>query len=505
MARSSRSVPTLQDRTAGVLLHPTSLPGRFGIGDLGPPAFEFLDFLERAGQRWWQMLPIGPAGLGNSPYQPFSAFAGNPLLISPDVLVQEDLLTLAEIKDPPAFSAARVKFGEVTRYKHRLLELGFSRFVKSWKKNQKFENFIDANKNWLEDDALFAVLRRIHKGQPWIGWQPSLRRRHPDALRQARRDLDEQLLYHKFVQFEFARQWQALKNRAAEKGVGLIGDLPIFVALDSADVWARPEIFRLNADGTPAVVAGVPPDVFSKTGQRWGNPLYDWQLLGKQKYAWWMRRFRRLFEMFDVVRLDHFIGFHRFWEIPAGEKTALKGKYIPGPGAAFFKEVMKQLPQAAFIAEDLGTVIPEVTALREQFHFPGMLVLQFAFGGDPKKNPYLPEKATADSVIYTGTHDNNTTRGWYEIEATDEEKLELSKHLSAPEAPIAWELIRMAYASAANTAIIPMQDVLGLDATARMNFPGKVEGNWKWRMEPAAIADGTAAGLQRLAQEHRRI
>jgi 4-alpha-glucanotransferase len=493
----------LQTRSAGILLHPTSLPSPYGVGDLGPTAYRFADFLQKAGQRWWQMLPIGPTGVGHSPYQPFSAFAGNPLLISPELLREEGLLQGEEGKDIPAFSANRVEYDRVAAYKHQVFDIAFHRFRGSLKGNKEFIAFEQANAHWLNDYALFASLQRAHKLHAWTDWQGPLRRREKPVMDQVRKDLHDGWLYQKFLQFEFARQWKKLKAYCSERGIGLLGDLPIYVALDSADVWAHPDYYRLDSDGKPKVVAGVPPDLFSKTGQRWGNPLYQWSRLKEQKYLWWVQRFQKLFGMFDVVRLDHFIGFHRYWEIPVEEETAVKGKFAMGPGADFFKEILKKIPQAIFIAEDLGVVIDEVTALREQFQFPGMNVLQFAFGGEPAKNPYLPHKYIANSVVYTGTHDNDTAAGWF-ASASESEKKFFKDYAGPTSGSIEWDLIRLAYASVSNTAILPMQDCLGLGSEARMNYPGKLEGNWQWRMGTDAMSSDLASTLHHLTHTYSR-
>jgi 4-alpha-glucanotransferase len=503
MAKQTPHVPALQTRSAGILLHPTSLPSAYGIGDLGPEAYRFADFLHEAGQKWWQMLPIGPTGLGNSPYQPFSAFAGNPLLISLDLLVEEGLLKKEEIGPVPEFSMERVDYSKVSAFKHRVLDAAFGRFRASLKTNKDFRAFERANTHWLHDYALFTALQRVHRGHPWTSWRPPLRLREKPAMERVRSDLHDSWLYQKFLQFVFSRQWDRLKTYCAGKGIGLMGDLPIYVSLDSADVWAQPEIYRLQPDGTPKAVAGVPPDLFSKTGQRWGNPLYHWGRLKEQKYRWWIQRFERLFGFFDVVRLDHFIGFQRYWEIPSDEETAVKGKWSPGPSADFFKEVLKKLPRAAFVAEDLGVVVEEVTALRNQFNFPGMNVLQFAFGGEPAKNPYLPYKYVPNSVVYTGTHDNDTVEGWFAT-ATEEEKKAFQAYSGDMTGPVHDCFIRLAYGSVSNLAIVPLQDCLGLGTEARMNFPGKVEGNWQWRMKPGAANAGLAGFLRGLVRTFGR-
>jgi 4-alpha-glucanotransferase len=485
----------LTQRSAGVLMHLSSLPGRFGVGDCGPEAFAFIDFLKQAGQSWWQMLPLGPMGVGHSPYQTFSAFAASALWISPDGLRKEGWLTAGDLAGYPAFPKRRTDYAGVSREKHRLLGLAFVRFL-AGKLPKAFRDFEEEHADWLEDYALFTSLQQLQGRVSWTTWPDMLRRREKHAVDQVRVQLRDKVAFQKFIQFLFFRQWRALRSYAHEHGVGLIGDVPLFISHDSADVWAHRELFELQGKGEPRVVAGVPPDAFSKTGQRWGNPVYNWAAHKAEGYAWWIKRFERLFELFDVLRLDHFIGFHRYWEIPAQEKTALQGQYQQGPGADFFRAVLAALPHASFIAEDLGIVVPEVTALREEFHLPGMSVLQFAFSGDPSKNPYLPSKLKPDTVVYTGTHDNNTTKGWFTLDATPGEIKRVREYIRRPTGPVHWQMIRLAYGSQAGTAIIPMQDLLGLGPEARMNVPGRAEGNWVWRMSPEVALDPIAQELR---------
>ncbi len=483
-------------------MHVSSLPSRYGIGDCGPAAFEFVDFLKQAKQSWWQVLPLGPMGLGNSPYQAYSAFAGSALWISPHVLRKDGWLKQDDLEDVPRFPD-RVNYPAVSELKHRLLGIAFGRFLKQTPP-KAFQLFEEEHRDWLEDYALFSALQQLQEKASWTRWPEVLRTRERHALKAVREQLRDNILFQKFIQFLLFQQWDALRTYAAQRGIGLIGDIPFFVSLDSADVWAHRELFELNAKGEPLAVAGVPPDAFAKTGQRWGNPLYDWAEHKAKKYAWWIRRFEWLFQLFDVVRLDHFIGFHRYWEIPAHDTTALNGRYQPGPGLDFFKAILKALPQSAFIAEDLGIVVPEVTALREQLNFPGMSVLQFAFSGDPDKNPYLPNKLKSDTVVYTGTHDNNTTVGWFTHNATDKEKKLFQEYADSKMTEPYKELIRMAYASNANTAIIPMQDVLGLGEEARMNFPGVVEDNWEWRLKRGLDLKPYAQELRQLSEKYAR-
>ena len=494
----------LTKRSAGVLMHISSLPSRYGVGDCGPDAFEFVDFLKEAGQSWWQMLPLGPMGVGHSPYQTFSAFASSALWISPDALRKDGLLKASDLTHYPAFPKRRVDYAGVSREKHRLLGIAFGRFL-AGPASRAFKLFEEEHQGWLNDYALFTALQQLQRRASWTLWPDMLRRREREALVQIRIELKDQILFQKFVQFLFFRQWKALKAYANENGVGLIGDIPFFVSLDSADVWAHRELFDLNAKGQPRGVAGVPPDAFSKTGQLWGNPLYNWDVHKQEGYAWWIQRFKLLFQLFDVIRLDHFIGFHRYWEIPADATTALKGHYRPGPGEDFFKTVLKALPEAAFVAEDLGVLVPEVTALREKFHFPGMSVLQFAFSGDPEKNPHLPDKLSPETVIYTGTHDNNTTKGWFTVDATEEEIERVRQYTGRPSGPAYWQLIRLAYNSPAGTAIIPMQDLLGLGPEARMNYPGRLKGNWVWRMAPDTPLEPIATELRHQTERSGRL
>ncbi len=482
------------------MLHISSLPGRHGVGDLGAEAATFARFLRAAGQRWWQMFPLGPPGISNSPYQVLSAFAGNPLFINLDDLAAQGLLSKGEVRPfvPSKFSA--VDFDAAWRFKKNRLRKAFGAFERGKKsQHNAFEHFCRKHRAWLDDYALYCALKEKFRGLSWEKWPDPYRLRRRAALEVARADLRLLIRYHQFLQFQFFRQWRRLRAQCDELGIGLIGDVPIFVAHDSADVWAHPELFWLDKKGSPIYVAGCPPDYFSSTGQRWGNPLYRWPVLKRSGYAWWVERFRTNFELFDALRLDHFIGFQRYWEIPASHRTAINGKYRPGPGDDLFNVVFKKIGRRPLIAEDLGAVTPEVTMMRDRLFLPGMRVLQFAFGSD-SANPFLPHNHIRNSVVYTGTHDNDTTVGWFEsLKAADKRQVLAYAHSNGRE--IHWDLIRLALASVGNTAIIPMQDLLGLGTDARMNLPGTQSGNWQWRMNPGSLTPALAerlAGLTRL-------
>ncbi len=485
-------------RTSGVLLHPTSLPSPYGVGDLGAEAYRFVDWLSSARCQIWQVLPLGPTGYGDSPYQSFSAFAGNPYLISPDELLAEGLAAPADLEPLRELPAERVAFGEMIPRKLNLLRAAFARYQADPARfSADFEAFRAENKFWLEDYALFMALKEANGGGAWNGWGEALRAREPSALKKARAELSELILRHEFYQFLFFRQWRKLRAYANERGVQIVGDLPIFVAYDSADVWARPELFFLDKSGNPTVVAGVPPDLFSPTGQLWGNPLYNWKAHKKEGYAWWLARVRAALNMFDILRFDHFRGFAGYYEIPASEKTAEHGKWVKGPGKDLFKAIQKDLDvkELPFIAEDLGVITPDVIDLLEAFNLPGMKVLQFAFS-DPQ-NPFLPHNYVPNCVAYTGTHDNDTARGWYES-ATEAERDFARRYLRVDGGDFAWDLIRGVWASVAFLAVAPMQDVLNLGGEARMNYPSHLGGNWEWRMPPGCLTDELAGRLREL-------
>ncbi len=501
-------------RASGILLHPTSLPSRFGIGDLGKEAYRFVDFLSGAGQKLWQMLPLCPTGYGNSPYQNLSTFAGNPLLISPEKLVEEGFLQASDLDNLPPFRNNSVDFGVVVQFKTTLLKKSFQMFEEqaSPQVRGEYEAFAQRNAPWLEDFALFMALREKHNLALWNTWEPEVKSRQPEALASWRQKLAQEIKRHKFLQYQFFRQWGELKTYCHERNIQLIGDVPIFVALDSAEVWSHPEMFYLDAEGQPTVVGGVPPDYFSKTGQLWGKPLYRWAEMKKGGYGWWLERLKATPYMVDIIRLDHFRGFEKYWEIPAGEKTAINGRWVPGPGADFFLAVKKALGDLPIIAEDLGIITPEVHALRDQFDLPGMRVLQFAFGSASGKDPYRPHNYPRNCVVYTGTHDNNTTIGWFQEkevttkgkEAMDKERRRALKYLGTDGREINWDFIRLALMSVANTAIIPLQDVLCLGSEARMNTPGVNGGNWRWRFTPDMLTDAIKERLKELTEIYGR-
>ncbi|MFC1600751.1 4-alpha-glucanotransferase [Candidatus Sumerlaeota bacterium] len=498
-------------RSCGILLHPTCLPGKYGIGEIGGEARRFVDFLAAAGQGMWQLCPLGPTGFGDSPYQCFSAFAGNPLLIELDELAELGLLG-DELTRVPAFPPDRVVYGPLIEWKNKVLSRAFETFHKAQKTKSsdslpaladEFECWRQENGAWLDEFALFMALKDEHGGAPWPAWSEELRGRDAAALEAARQRLSHSIERHAFCQFLFFRQWHALKKYANASGVSIIGDVPIFVAHDSADAWANQELFHLDARGRPTVVAGVPPDFFSATGQRWGNPLFRWRVMARDGYAWWIERLRTVLGLVDLVRVDHFRGFEAYWQVPAKEPDAVKGRWVKGPGQKFFRATQKALGTLPIIAEDLGVITPEVEKLRDQFNFPGMKILQFAFG-DGADHEYLPHNFSRNCVVYTGTHDNDTTLGWYGS-ATEKERAHVRRLLWVDGSNIVWDLIHAAYSSVADLAIIPLQDVLGLGAEARMNFPGRPHGNWTWRCLPEQLTDELARVLLEQAQVTNRV
>jgi 4-alpha-glucanotransferase len=501
-------------RSSGVLLHPTSLPGPHGIGDLGPEAHKFVDFLDAAGQTYWQLMPLGPTGYGDSPYQSFSAFAGNTLLVSPEQLAADGLLAADDLAAAPEFPAARVEFERVIEYKRGLLQKAYENFKAGGSElAADYEGFRGFASAWLDDWALFAALKDEHKGASWHTWQQGIARRDPAALDYAREAFRDRVEAHRFSQFLFFLQWFRLKRYANERGVKLVGDVPIFVAHNSADVWARPHLFQLKDDGSPRVVAGVPPDAFSKTGQLWGNPLYDWEAMRREGFGWWTERMRATLSLVDLVRVDHFRGFAACWEVPAEHETAEHGRWADAPGRELFGALRASLGDPPVIAEDLGTITPDVHRLREELGLPGMRVLQFAFGGDPD-DTHLPHNYTRDSVVYTGTHDNDTTVGWFEARAdgragADEglkrERANALKYIGTAGREIHWDFIREAFKSVAALAIVPAQDLLGLGSEARMNLPATPEGNWAWRLADGALADDLAARLRETTALYGRL
>jgi 4-alpha-glucanotransferase len=503
-------------RASGILLHPTSLPGRFGIGDLGKEAYKFADFLASTGQRLWQVLPLGPTGYGNSPYQCLSVFAGNPLLISLERLVEDKFLEPVDLDNAPSFSEDRVDYDSVIEFKAPLLKKSFETFQKKAapSEREQFEVFCQQNTAWLETYSLFMALKDAHDLAAWNTWEEDIRRRQPKSLERWSRKLNYEIYYHKYQQYQFFKQWSEVKKYCNERGIRLIGDMPIFIDLDSAEVWSHPEMFYLDESGRPTVVAGVPPDYFSKTGQLWGNPLYRWDVMARDGYAWWIERFRATCDLVSIIRLDHFRGFEKYWEVPGTDTTAINGRWVPGPGAELFQAVQNALGTLRIIAEDLGMITPEVDALREQFGFPGMRVLQFNFGSDPKADDYRPHNYPRNCVVYTGTHDNNTTIGWFRGEDVKdstqskgerEKETQLAlKYMGTDGQEINWDFIRLALMSVADTAIVPMQDILGLGSEARMNIPGTTEGNWCWRFVPDMLTEEIKARLKELTALYGR-
>ncbi len=491
-------------RSSGVLLHPTSLPGP-GMGDAGEGARRFVDWLAEAGQSLWQVLPLVPVSEGGSPYNGLSAMAGNALLVSPDFLVREGLLDAADLQGGGDLPADRVDFPRALAYRDALLRRAWEalRGGRAPGLRAGFDAFRARNAAWLEDYALFRALRDEAGGRCWIDWEPGLRLRRPEALVRARVRLGGEVELHELREFLFHREWSTLREHARERGVRIVGDIPIFVAYDSADVWAHPELFELDGEGRPTGVAGVPPDYFSATGQRWGNPLYRWDAMRADGYRWWTERFRRTLEMVDVVRVDHFRGFESYWEIPASEETAMHGAWRPGPGAELFRAVRRELGELPLIAEDLGIITAEVEELRDELGLPGMRVLQFAFGEDDPDNPHLPANYPENSVGYTGTHDNDTSLGWLGAAGGDE-RARLERAGGGGGEP-GWEMIRLVMESRARLAVFPLQDVLGLGSEARMNVPGTGAGNWAWRFREGALTPELAARLRALAAAAGRV
>lgn len=487
----------MNPRRSGILLHPTSLPGPYGIGTLGEPAYCFVDFLERAGQSLWQILPLGPTGLGNSPYQCFSSRAGNPLLIDVDLLIEAGLLEKETLPHSKITNPGTVDYVAVSSWKHSVLRMAEVQFRKAkGPLTNDYTHFCEQNKAWLGEYGLFMALKEKFHGKSWQHWDREYRMCEPRALETAEEELSASIAFHHFCQFLFFRQWDLVKEYANSRGIRIIGDLPIYMAMDSADTWAHPEFFQLNEEKKPLAVGGVPPDYFSKTGQHWGNPLYNWEALQKEGFYWWIERLRANLRLFDVLRLDHFRGFSGYWSIPSGEITAMHGIWERGPGASFFHAVEQVLGKLPVIAEDLGVITPDVVALREQFHFPGMKILQFAFDTDGD-NDYLPHNFIRNCVAYSGTHDNDTVTGWFAKLPAVTKKYVLG-YLHSDGSEIAMDFIRLAWSSVADTAIVTMQDLLGLDSEARMNFPGSTTGNWQWRMPDGVVHDALADTLLHL-------
>jgi 4-alpha-glucanotransferase len=477
-------------RGSGILLHLTSLPSPFGIGDLGPWAYQFVNFLADTKQKYWQCLPLNPTKIEyfNSPYHSTSAFACNPLLISPHLMLDEGLLNPRDLEPLPTFSDVRVDFRSVTEFKARLFSKAYDQFRKN-PPSDEFMDFCQEQAFWLDDFALFMALKSQYGGKAWSDWPPDVRDRHAEALQSAKRDLQERIESERFLQYLFFRQWMSLKGLCNKRGISIIGDMPIYVVHDSVDVWVHPSLFHLDHGKKPSAVAGVPPDYFSKTGQLWGNPVYRWDVLKETQYEWWVERVRHNVKLFDLVRVDHFRGFMAYWEIPATEKTAVRGKWVRAPGKDFFQSLSMRFPCLPIIAEDLGTITEDVWEVMDHFGFPGMKVLLFAFGEDLPTNPYAPHNHLKNCVVYTGTHDNNTAKGWFQKETSREDRSRMSRYLGREVTAdnVHFEMIRLAMMSVADRAVIPMQDLLGLGEEARMNQPARKTGNWGWRLLPQQL------------------
>ena len=493
----------IQTRGSGILLHITSLPSPYGIGDLGPAAYRFADALARSRQHYWQILPLNPTltEYANSPYSSPSAFGLNTLLISPDLLVRDGYIRRADLDPAPVFSEEETIYEAAEWYRDRLFTIAYERFLYSGPECG-YEAFCDKNAWWLDDHALFVALKDRFRGQGWVSWPEDIRDRRPATLDDMRRRLADGIRKEKFLQYIAARQWSALRRHCADLGIQVIGDIPIYVAYDSVDVWQNPEIFKLDEDLRPTVVAGVPPDMFSKTGQLWGNPIYDWPLLRDRGYDWWVNRIARAGELYDLFRIDHFRAFADYYEVPAGDTTAENGTWVDGPGADFFEVLARRFPCSAIVAEDLGANTPAVQELLDRFGFPGMKILLFAFGEGTAKSAHAPHNYVPNLICYTGTHDNNTARGWFEEEASDADKQRLFAYIGRKVTAdgVHRELVRLAIISVARASIVPMQDILGLGAAARMNYPSTTSGNWVWRMTPADFAGAPFEWLRDLTE-----
>ncbi len=503
-------------RASGVLLHPTSLPSNYGIGDLGANAYKFVDFLEKSKQTYWQILPLGPTGFGDSPYQSFSAFAGNTNMIAPELLVEDGFLTLVEINEKPVFPLGRIDFGKLYGWKNELFALAFEKFKETTSVDLRgeFETFCQTESYWLDDYALFRAVKKSQDQKIWLEWDEHLKLRENNSIHFAKENLHEDIQAQKFQQWLFFRQWADLKKYANDRNIKIVGDVPIFISLDSSDVWCNPQEFKLNADGSPKVVAGVPPDYFSATGQLWGNPIYNWDKMREDGFAWWISRVRATLKTVDIVRVDHFRGFAAAWEVPGADKTAVGGNWVNVPGKELFYALKNAIGELPFWAEDLGVITPDVEDLRDSFGFPGMRILQFAFGGDAK-NHDLPHNYIKNCVAYTGTHDNDTTVGWFNSGAGKGSTRNISqikrehdfclKYLNSDGKEIHWDLIRAVWSSVADSAVVPMQDLLGLGNNARMNLPASTNGNWNWQCKDGDFSDEIAERLKNLTEIYGRI
>lgn len=513
---SAKHHDPFDERSSGILLHPTSLPGPHGVGDLGPAAYEFVDFLKAAGQRWWQMLPVGPHGAGNSPYDSSSAFAGSPLLIGLHDLAEQGLLAKSELKAPKKLAEAKAAaYQEAIRFKDARLRNAYERFQADASAEQRaeFESFKAQAASWLDSYSLFTALKHHTNQQAWFQWPLELRSRKTSALKRAKQELTSEVEYCCFQQFQFDRQWRGLRAHCARQGIRLLGDVPMFVAHDGADVWEHQDLFFLDEAGERTFMAGVPPDYFSEDGQLWGNPLYRWSVLRRNGYAWWLARLEQTLERFDALRLDHFIAFHRYWEIPGGATSAKHGRFVKVPGKDFFKKVRKKLGGLPFVAEDLGLITPKVHELRDQFELPGMRVLQFGFSTGAEV--YQPHRYPPRALAYTGTHDNDTIVGWLDAKPSDSaaeaawaaERERALSYVGATKnsKDRHWAMIRALMMSVANTAIFPLQDVLGLDTSARMNVPGTPTGNWTWRVSNEQLSPAISRRMRTLSELYERL
>nr|NQU92908.1 4-alpha-glucanotransferase [Bacteroidota bacterium] len=490
-------------RSSGILLHPTSLPGKYGIGSLGRQAIEFIDFLEKAGQKLWQVLPMGHTGYGDSPYQCFSIFAGNPILVDPDLLVKDGLLSTQDLQGYDNFPTDHVDYGWVIDFKKQILWKAYMHFIDKPQETQEaFIKFVEANKHWLDDYATFIAIKDHFGGQPWWEWTEDFRFRDPDTINEFIKNADKGIGFYKFSQYLFFKQWKKVRNYANERGISIVGDIPLYVAHDSADVWNNHRVFQFDENRMPLKVAGVPPDYFSETGQLWGNPLYDWDYMQKEGFKWWIGRVKASLELYDYVRIDHFRGFEAYWAVPYGEETAINGEWIKAPGKALFDAIREDLGMLPIIAEDLGIITPEVEALRDHFGFPGMKILQFAFHSD-EGSGYLPHNYSPNFIVYTGTHDNDTLLGWFRS-LEDHVKDRVLEYADASEDDIVKKMIRLAWSSVAEMAIIPLQDLLDLGSEGRMNIPGTPGGNWQWRFTTDQLADEKAEWLRIITKIYNR-
>ena len=498
------------ERSSGVFLHPTSLPGEYGIGSLGETAYKFIDFLSKAGQKIWQMCPLGPTGYGDSPYQSFSAFAGNSYLIDLQKLVKDGYLAKGDLATDKDFPSKRVDYGQVINFKMPLLRAAFNNF-KSMdipEEKKRFREFCSENKEWLDDYALFRAVKERFDGCAWTEWDDDIRFRREDALIKYRQESAEKIEFRKFLQYIFFKQWAEVKDYANQAGVKILGDIPIFVALDSADAWANPEMFFFDEDLKPTKVAGVPPDYFNENGQLWGNPLYDWEQLKKNNYQWWVKRVEKQLDLVDILRLDHFRGFAQYWAVPYGAETAINGTWEDGPGKELFEVIKEKLDELPIVAEDLGVVTDDVEELRDCFDFPGMKILQFAFDNQ-EENEYIPPYETENCIVYTGTHDNNTTLGWYQEDVKEDDKQRmldyLAENLTNRHDDIVWDLMELGWQSKAVIAIAPLQDFLSLGSEARFNTPGTSSGNWQWRYSKDMIDEELITKMKDITKRNNRL